>query len=110
MVRFCDRPDEFRFAVRGLIDDAGGYIAGYDGAGVQVTLPGDRDKRLGLFLALDKLGAVMRDDSRYMFPACGPEPASCHRWKRVDDYGNLSAAMVEYATFDWTCPAGWESV
>ena len=39
MTAFCDLPARIRLALRDAVEDAGGYVAAYQGPYVQVAIP-----------------------------------------------------------------------
>lgn len=65
MIAFCDLPECERFRLRDAIEEHGGYIATYDGDGVQISMP--RDYR-AFCDKMCSLGLVRDAGSTHLFP------------------------------------------
>ena len=68
---FCDLPDEQRMAYRDAVENAGGYVADYDGEWIQVALP----RPCGPFFhAMELAGLELHDASLHYFPLGSDQP------------------------------------
>lgn len=60
-VAFAAAPEEYRTAVRAIIEDMGGHVSGYSNDGLCIALPRDDKDRAAITHILDRLGWPCRD-------------------------------------------------
>jgi hypothetical protein len=65
-VPFCDQPDALRMAARGVVNDNGGEVEGYDGGRLLVTMPKDQRARGAIVEGLRAMG--LSPDGYWCFP------------------------------------------
>ena len=70
---FCNQPAELRMAARDIVDDAGGYVAGYYGGKLQVAVPSDHVKWAEMRSKLRDIGLVGEERITY-FPLGSDQP------------------------------------
>jgi len=88
MQAFCDLPDRIRLALRDAVEDARGYVAGYQGPYVQVAIP---HPSAPFFEAMDDAGLELDENSLHFFPLGldkPPEHLRHHRGYWL--YGNFA--------------------
>lgn len=78
MKAFSDMPSDFRMAVRSIVDDNGGMVAGYYDEAIQVAMPADRGQQNTITMELANLG-MMADDRATYFPLGSDNPPDTMR-------------------------------